>query len=207
MSLITAAVLQELMASPIFTALPCFTIKITQILIWQPLTLWVGIQCSLDRVGWRAAWLGAAAADAYTSTAASSTPTLNSGLFCQHCGAISMSLRGRTAAQQQCHFAMHTNKSPSTPACANLWKLCKYTSYQHPTATNRSPIDLIIFLRQLVSIMFTTLQIGFLSLMVTYSKIIIMDHGLMARSTLSHWFNRMALGNYHVLDLCPRRIW
>ena len=59
-----------------------------------------------------------AAEAAYTSTAVSSTPTLDSGLFCQHCGAISMSLRGRTAAQQQFPFAMHTNKSPSIPACA-----------------------------------------------------------------------------------------
>ena len=33
-----------------------------------------------------------------------------------------MSLRGRTAAQQQCHFAMHTNKSPSIPRRAQTYE-------------------------------------------------------------------------------------
>ena len=156
-------------------------------------------QCSLERDN-REAYLSSSSR-AFTSTAASSTPTLIADYFVN---TVEQSPCRRT--EQQCPFAMHTNKSPSTTGVRiniNLWKRCKYTSYQQPLDRHTSIPDNIP--PPISSIMCTTLQIGSLiSLMVTltYSKIIIM-----ARSTLSHRFNRTAFGNDRVLNLCPRRIW
>ena len=111
---------------------------------------------------------------AYTSTAASCTPTLNSGLFCQHCVEQSPCLyvvERCTTIMSLCYahklITLH-------PGVRKPMKKLQIHVIQPPTATHRSPIDLIIFLRQLATIMCTTLQIGSLSLMVTYSIIIIM---------------------------------
>ena len=142
---------------------------------------------------------------AYTSTAASCTPTLNSGLFCQHCVEQSPCLyvvERCTTIMSLCYA--HTLITLHHRRVRKPMKTLQIHVIQPPTATHRSHLStyLIIFLRQLATIMCTTLHIGSLSLMVTYSKIIIM-----ARSTLSHRFNRTALDNYRVLNLCPRRIW
>ena len=104
---------------------------------------------------------------------------VDSGLICQHREATSTSLRGPFAAQQQYPFAMHTNNSPP-PWRAQTYE--NFASTHHSAApnaaANRSSIDLIIFFRQKSSTGCTMLQILIgsipFSLMVTYSKIIIM---------------------------------